>query len=73
MRRRRPSGRELSAEELVSLAESLPGYGAPGLSPMGDQWQAGLREHGYDPIDVFRARFWLRRGKPRGYQWRQGA
>lgn len=69
MRRRRRGERTLTAKELVRTAESLRGYGAVGGTPSHDQWLAGLREVGYDPVDYFRARFWLRRGASLGYGW----
>lgn len=69
MKRRLRRGRGLTAEQLVDLATSLPGYRARPPSHMLDQWTAALRDHGYTPLDVFRARYWLRRGKPEGYRW----
>lgn len=69
MRSRIRAGRTLSAEQLVRVAESLPGFGAVGGTAMSDQWEAGLRDRGYDPVAYFRARYWLRRGRPAGYRW----
>lgn len=61
MRRRHVNGRALPAKRLVALAESLPGFGAPGRTPLGDQWHAAMRDHGFDAVDYLRARRSLRR------------
>ena len=34
-----------------------------------DAAREALADVGYTPLDVFRARYWLRQGKPEGYWW----
>lgn len=56
--------RNLTAEELVALYQSSrAAFSSPeGLHHL-------LAQHGYDVVDVLRARHWLRRGRPADYVW----
>lgn len=71
MRRRRGRHAPQTAEDVVRIAESLHGFGAPARTADADQWEAGLRAHGIDVVIYLRARRWLRRGKPLAWSWRE--
>jgi hypothetical protein len=69
MRRRFKADRRLSAEAVVRVYQASKAANV-GASPEVTRyaiWTA-LEEHGYTPLDVFRARIWLRRGKPADYR-----
>lgn len=64
MRRRAIAAGNLTAEQVVDLAEQTPGRAARYGSAEADRWRAVLAEHGVTPLDVFRARLELRRTAP---------
>jgi hypothetical protein len=70
MRRRRRGGRRLTAEEVVEVYNRAE-YEARRASPEVRHYavREALAEVGYTPLDVFRARYWIRQGKPDGYWW----
>ncbi|HXH78171.1 MAG TPA: hypothetical protein VNJ48_06680 [Nocardioides sp.] len=48
-------------------------YAGASLEVRNHALRLALGEHGYDPLDAIRARYWLRRGKPANYRWDDAA
>ena len=71
MRRRVSGERVLTAEELVDRSRQIEASLAGSVEVRRHAWRVGLGSLGYTPLDVFRARYWIRRGKPPGYAWNE--
>jgi hypothetical protein len=70
MRRRRLIRRRLTAEELDAIYRAAQNTNRHASSEVHRHAvRKALAEYGYTPLDAIRARYWLRRGKPAGYQW----
>lgn len=71
MRRRRGSGdRNLTAEEVVAVyTRERDALAHASLEVRNYAVRQALAVHGYTPLDVFRARYWIRQGKPAGHRW----
>lgn len=70
MRRRPRGGRSLTAEQVVEVYDGAMSASL-GASPEVRQHAAreALAEVGCTPLDVFRARLWIRAGKPTDNTW----
>jgi hypothetical protein len=70
MRRRRPRGHDLTAEELVAVDEQARAeYANAPLKVRNQGVSEALAAYGFTSLDSIRARYWIRRGKPPDYQW----
>ena len=69
-RRARRNNPAMTAEELVAHAEGIKRALVGSLEVRHHSYRVEIEAVGFDPIDVIRARYWIRRGKPAEYQWR---
>ena len=70
VRRRRRGHRNLTAEQVVALGDGAWHVNLRASAEVRHHAQRqALAEFGFDQVDYFRARYWLRRGKPAGYVW----
>lgn len=71
MRRRRHGGRSLTADEVIALGETAVAGFERSDPARARRLQERLGEHGYTPLDLCRARYWIRQGRPDDYRWDQ--
>ena len=70
MKRRRLANRTLTAEEVVAIEqEVMTAYASASHEVRVHAERQALAVYGYTPVDVFRARVWIRRGRPADYRW----
>ena len=70
MRRRRAGNRRLTAEQVIGLRREVESaYAHASHEVRRHALREALAQYGYTPLDVVRARFWIRRGKPADYRW----
>jgi hypothetical protein len=71
VRRRRSHRRgDLTAEEVIELSrQAHAANSSASLEVHNYAVREALSQFGYTPLDVFRARYWIRRGRPAEYRW----
>lgn len=70
MKRRWGRREGLSAEDLISRSHAIRASLTGSEEVRRYAYRMALADLGYDPLDVVRARYWIRRGKPSDYEWR---